>query len=81
MKITAIIIAAIIVLLVLLVVLAWLGLRVKPKPLPPYGEQTPTLSTVPLPADLPAPVSRFYDTISGNQIPPVESGPRRQRPA
>ena len=54
MKIAAIIIGATFGLLVLLVLLAWLGLKVKPKPLPPYGEQTPTLSTVPLPADLPA---------------------------
>ena len=54
MKIAAIIIAAILGLLVLLVVLACLGLKVKPKPLSPYGEQTPALSTVPLPTDLPA---------------------------
>ena len=54
MKIAAIIIAAIVGLLVLFVLLAWLGLKVKPKPFPPYGEQTPALSTVPLSADLPA---------------------------
>ena len=66
-------IAAIIVLLVLLVVLACLGLKVKPKPLSPYGEQTPALSTVPLPTDLPAPVTRFYQTIIVDQIPVIES--------
>ena len=54
MKIAAIIIAATFGLLVLLVLLACLGLKVKPKPFPPYDEQTPTLSTVPLPTDLPA---------------------------
>jgi len=73
MKIAAIIIGATFGLLLLLVALAWLGLRVKPKPFPPYDEQTPALSTVPLPTDLPAPVSRFYETLSGDQIPVVES--------
>ncbi len=51
MKIAAIIIGATFGLLVLLVLLACLGLKVKPKPLPPCGEQTPALSTVPLPTD------------------------------
>ena len=33
--------------------LGWMGLQVKPKPFPPYPEQTPPLSILPLPADLP----------------------------
>ena len=51
----------------------WLGLRVKPKRFPAYPERTPALSTVELPADLPAPVSRFYKTISGGRVPVIES--------
>jgi hypothetical protein len=53
--------------------LGWLGLRVKPKPFPAYPEKTPSLDTVELPANLPAPVSRFYNTIIGDRIPVVES--------
>jgi hypothetical protein len=73
MEIAAIVIASIAGLLVLLVVLAWLGLQVKPKPFPPYPEQIPPFNTLDLPADLPAPVSRFYETIIGDQIPVIES--------
>ncbi|MGB3906690.1 MAG: DUF6544 family protein, partial [Anaerolineae bacterium] len=51
----------------------WLGLRVKPQPFPAYSEQTPALKTVELPADLPAPVSRFYKTIIGDGVPVIES--------
>ena len=39
--------------------LAWLGLRVRPRPFPPHARRTPELRTVPLPAGLPAPVERF----------------------
>jgi hypothetical protein len=55
------------------VLLAWLGLQVKPKPFPAYPEKTPALNIVELPADLPAPVSRFYSTIVGQSIPVIES--------
>ena len=51
----------------------WLGLQVKPKPFTAYAEQTPALNTVELPADLPAPVARYYETIMGDQIPVIES--------
>jgi hypothetical protein len=68
-----VIIAAIVGLLVLLVVLAWVGLHVKPKPFPPYPGQTPPLDTVDLPTDLPPPVARFYETIIGDQVPAIES--------
>ena len=73
MKIAAIIIGAILGLTGLLVVLSWLGLKVQPKPFPAYPEQTATLNTVPLPTDLPAPVSRFYQTIIGDQVPVIQS--------
>ena len=51
----------------------WLGLQVKPNPFPAYPEQTPVPKTVELPADLPAPVARYYKTIMGDQIPVIES--------
>ena len=73
MRIAIIVIAAILGLLALLIIVGWLGLKVKPRPFPPYEEQTPPLNTVDLPADLPAPVSRFYETIFGDQVPVVES--------
>ena len=60
-------------LLAVLVAIGWLGLQVQPKPFPAYPEQTPALNTVELPADLPAPVARYYETIMGNQIPVIES--------
>jgi len=51
----------------------WLGLQVQPKPFSAYPEQTPTLESVDLPADLPAPVARYYRTTIGDQIPVIES--------
>lgn len=53
--------------------LGWLGLQFKPKPFPPYPENTPELRTVPLPAGLPAPVERFYKTVYGDRIPVIET--------
>jgi hypothetical protein len=73
MRIVVIVIGAILGLLVLLVIVGWLGLKVRPKAFPAFPEQTPPLNTIPLPTDLPAPVSRFYETISGDQVPVVES--------
>jgi len=62
-------------LLAVLVASGWLGLQVKPKPFPDYPKKAPalTLNTVALPADLPAPVARFYKTIIGDQVPVIES--------
>jgi hypothetical protein len=73
MSIIAIVVASVLGLVLILAFLGWLGLRVKPSPFSPYPEQTPNLSTVELPADLPAPVSRFYRTILGEQIPVIKS--------
>jgi hypothetical protein len=73
MRVAAIVIAVILGLVVLLAILAWLGLKVKPRAFPAFPEQTPALNTVPLPTDLPAPVSRYYETIFGDQVPVVES--------
>jgi len=51
----------------------WLGLQISSKPFPAYPEQTPALNTIELPTGLPAPVARYYKTISGDQIPVIES--------
>jgi hypothetical protein len=64
---------ALIGILVVLAAIGWLGLQVQPKPFPAYPEQTLVLNTVELPADLPAPVARYYKTIMGDQIPVIES--------
>jgi hypothetical protein len=73
MEIATIGILTIPVLLLAMAFLAWLGLRVKPRPFPPYPEETPVLCTEELPSDLPKPVSRFYQTILGDRIPAIES--------
>jgi len=59
--------------LAVLAAIGCLGLQVKPKPFPAYPEQTPALNTVELPADLPVPVARYYETIMGGQVPVIES--------
>jgi hypothetical protein len=58
---------------VILVILAWIGLRIKPKPFLTYPQQATPLETAALPADLPAPVSRFYQQIYGDQVPVIDS--------
>ena len=69
MKIVLIITA----ILIVVILLGWLGLQIKPAPFSPYPEKTTALRTIPLPAGLPAPVERFYQTVYGEQIPVVES--------
>jgi hypothetical protein len=53
--------------------IGWLGLQVKPRPFSLHEQRTPALQTMPLPSGLPAPVSRFYQTVYGNHIPVIES--------
>jgi hypothetical protein len=53
--------------------LGWLGLLVMPRSFEPYAEKTPELKTVPLPADLPAPVERFYKAVYGDNIPIIDT--------
>ena len=73
MKTLRIILFIIIGLVILAPLLLVLGLQIQPRPFPPYPEQTPDLATVPLPDDLPAPVARFYKTVTGNQVPVIDS--------
>lgn len=73
MKIAIIAVVVIVGVLVALALLTWLGLHVKPMPFSPYPQETLPPKTVPLPGDLPAPVSLFYETAIGDQIPVFES--------
>jgi hypothetical protein len=50
----------------------WLGLRWQPAPFAPYP-QAGVIETAPLPADLPAPVERFYRQVYGDEVPLIES--------
>jgi hypothetical protein len=52
---------------------AAVGLRLVPGPLPPYAPAEPVLATIPLPPDLPAPVSRWYRDLYGDHVPVVDS--------
>jgi hypothetical protein len=56
-----------------LVLLGWLGLKIKPKPFPPFAGQSSPLASIPLPEGLPAPVDRFYRQIYGDRVPVIES--------
>jgi hypothetical protein len=56
-----------------LLVLGWLGLQIKPRPLPAFPQESGELETQPLPEGLPAPVERFYRQIYGERLPVIES--------
>jgi hypothetical protein len=51
--------------LVALVLLAWVGLSIKPKPFAPLSLPAAAPQVMPLPAGLPAPVERFYKAVYG----------------
>jgi hypothetical protein len=53
--------------------LGWLGLRIKPRRFAPYPGRTAEINTILLPADLPAPVERYYRTVYGEEIPVIET--------
>ena len=69
MKILLILVGA----LALLVLLGWVGLRIKPRSLPAFPQQSEERRTIPLPEGLPAPVERFYRQVYGENIPVIES--------
>lgn len=54
------------------VLLVW-GLRVQPQPFTPFPEPTQRQTAVALPIDLPAPVARYYKTVMGDEMVPVET--------
>jgi hypothetical protein len=53
--------------------LGWLGLRVRPAPFPAFPGPTGELETIPLPADLPPPVERFFHATIGQRLPLIHS--------
>lgn len=60
-------------LLVCTVTLGWLGLRVEPSPFDTPNLAEGEVAFVPLPADLPAPVERFYRALYGDSVPIVDT--------
>jgi len=78
------ILAIVVLVLLAILLVVWIGLRVQPGSFPRFPGESPALKTVPLPADLPAPVERFYRTLYGEQVPVIESavvtGKARLRP-
>lgn len=59
--------------MIALIMLGWLGLSIQPAPFPSFKAATPTLKTIPLPQNLPAPVERFYRRVYGDQVPLITS--------
>jgi hypothetical protein len=60
--------------LILLASAGWLGLQVKPKPLPPPQENTPeNFETAEIPPGLPAPVGRYLRATTGERVPKIET--------
>ena len=59
--------------LAVLILLAWIGLQIKPAPFPVISEQPPQLETVPLPEGLPAPVERYFRELYGDNVPVIQT--------
>lgn len=62
-----------IVILVLFAILClvWLGLKIPPRPFPPFPRQAQIPQTIPLPKGLPAPVERYYRQVYGGEAIPL----------
>jgi hypothetical protein len=56
-----------------LIVVGRLGWRRQPAPFDPLPQPGGAMETMPLPADLPAPVARFYQHLYGDEVPLIES--------
>ena len=59
--------------LVVVVATGWAGLQVEPDPLAPSRLTAGAVETMPLPDGLPAPVTRFYEVLYGDEVPVVDS--------
>ena len=59
--------------LALLILLAWIGLQIKPAAFPAISEQPPQLGTVPLPEGLPTPVERYFRQLYGENVPVIQT--------
>jgi hypothetical protein len=56
-----------------LVVVGWIGLRVRPRPLDAPAVTAGPVDTIPLPDGLPAPVDQFYRAMYGDEVPVITS--------
>lgn len=56
-----------------LICLGWVGLKVQPKPFPPFSTNSEPSESVPLPEGLPAPVERYYRLVYGEDIPVIDT--------
>lgn len=56
-----------------LLIVGWLGLQIKPKSFVPFAGTPSETKTIPLPANLPAPVQRFYKTVYGDSVPVIDT--------
>lgn len=69
---------------VILIFILWLGLQIKPRPFTMPDLPQAELKTVPIPENLPEPVSRFYGTVFKDQVPVIDTvvitGRGRMRP-
>lgn len=53
--------------------LLWVGLHVPPASFPAFPEAGEVPEVIPLPADLPEPAARFYETVYGDDVPVITS--------
>ncbi|NTU82625.1 MAG: hypothetical protein HGA45_25190 [Chloroflexales bacterium] len=56
-----------------LVALGWVGVQIQPAPFPAVAPAATPPETIALPADLPAPVARYYQATYGDAIPMIRS--------
>ncbi|MCB8978995.1 MAG: hypothetical protein H6657_16400 [Ardenticatenaceae bacterium] len=64
---------AILSLVLLVPLLVVVGLRQQPRPFPTYPQISQPLNRVAFPADLPAPVARYFEKVLGDAVPVVET--------
>lgn len=57
----------------LVIFLLWLGLQIRPAPFAALMQPNGNIETMALPQNLPAPVTRFYKKIYGDEIPVIKS--------
>src|SRR5687767_14744541 len=59
--------------IIVLILLGWLGLQIKPISFSALPQESPKFESVPLRADLPPPVERFYRQLYGENVPMITS--------
>ena len=64
---------AIVSLAILVLLILVFGLRMQPRPFAPFRTVTQEFAVAALPPDLPAPVARFYEAVSKDGLPVIES--------